>query len=58
MALLTSSRRGRWMPELLCHPISFVMRRVVYNLRRPRAGGCERTKANSAYFFLNDGMVW
>ena len=58
MALPSSSRRGRSMPELLCHPISFVMRRVVYDLRRPRAGGCERTRENSAYiFFLNDGMV-
>ena len=51
MALLPSSRRGRSMPELLCHPISFVMRRAVCDLRRPRAGGCERTRENSAYIF-------
>ena len=51
MALLPSSRRGRWMPELPCHLIPFVMRRVVCDLRRPRAGGCERTRENSAYIF-------
>ena len=60
VALLPSSRLlGRSMPELLCHPIPFVMRRVVYDLRRPRAGGCERTKReNSAYTFERwDGVV-
>ena len=35
MALLPSSRLGRSMPELPCHPIPFVMRRVVVDLRRP-----------------------
>ena len=58
MALLPSSRLGRSMPELPCHPIPFVMRRVAYDLQGPRAGGCERTRENSAYIFLNDGRVW
>ena len=58
MALLPSSRRGRWMPELPCHLVPFVMRRVVCDLRRPRAGGCERTRENSAYIFERwDGVV-
>ena len=58
MALLPSSRLGRSMPELPCHPIPFVMRRVVVDLRRPRAGGCERTRENSAYIFERwDGLV-
>ena len=59
VALLPSSRLGRSMPELLCHPIPFVMRRVVYDLRRPRAGGCERrTRENSAYIFERwEGVV-
>ena len=51
MALLPSSRLGRSMPELPCHPTPFVMRRVVVDPRRPRAGGCERTRENSAYIF-------
>ena len=58
MALLPSSRLGRSMPELPCHPIPFVMRRVVVDLRRPRAGGCERTRENSAYIFERwEGVV-
>ena len=57
MALLPSSRLGRSMPELLYHPIPFVMRRVVCDLRRPWAGGCERTRENSAYIFERWGGV-
>ena len=60
MALLPSSRHGLAMPELPCHPIPFVMQRVACDLRRPRAGGCERTRENSAYIFerWGDGRVW
>jgi hypothetical protein len=58
VALLPSSRLGHSMPELPCHPIPFVMRRVVVDLRRPRAGGCEGTRENSAYIFERwEGVV-
>ena len=58
MALLPSSRLGRSMPELPCHPIPFVMRQAAYDLRGPRAGGCERTRENSAYTFERwEGVV-
>ena len=58
MALLPSSRHGLSMPELPCHPIPFVMQRVACDLRRPRAGGCERTRENSAYIFERwEGVV-
>ena len=58
MVLLPSSRLGLLMPELPCHPIPFVMRRVACDLRRPRAGGCERTRENSAYIFERwEGVV-
>jgi len=59
VALLPSSRLGRSMPELPCHPIPFVMRQVACDLRGPRAGGCERMRENSAYIFFErwEGVV-
>ena len=58
MARLPSSRLGRSMPELLCHPIPFVMQRVACDLWAPRAGGCERTREISACIFERwDGVV-
>ena len=58
MALLPSSRLGRSMSEPPCHPIPSVERRVAFDLRGPRAGGCERTRESSAYIFERwEGVV-